>query len=169
MDTLYTRQLSYHCYIYYCQAQPSFTWIGMSLSYFQIIHRKMTWPTYLGHAPMHVLKSIRAQLIVLHYKKGFCWNFSRRLLKGISIERWLDLNILEHAPMQMHVSKSLRSQVIALHYMNRFCSNFRCRSLKPLSIDRWLDLQIYDLAPMHVLKCLHARLIALHFMDGYCS
>ena len=30
---------------------------------------------------MHVLKSLRAQLIALHYMNGFCPNFSRRLLK----------------------------------------------------------------------------------------
>ena len=30
---------------------------------------------------MHVLKSLRAQLIAQHYMNGFCPNFSRRLLR----------------------------------------------------------------------------------------
>ena len=70
-------------------------------------------------APVHVLKSLRAQLIALHYMNGFCPNFSCRLLKPKSIERWLGLHIQERAPK--HVLESLCvAQLIALHYRNGF-------------------------------------------------
>ena len=42
---------------------------------------------------MHVLKSLRAQLIALHYMNGFCPYFSRRLLKSKSLEILNDIHI----------------------------------------------------------------------------
>ena len=76
---------------------------------------------------MHVLKSLRAQLIALHSMNWFCSNFIHRLLKLISTERWLNIRIYKRAPI--HVLKSLYARIISLHYMNGFCS----RLLKPKS------------------------------------
>ena len=47
----------------------------------------MTQPTHLGACTHARIEILRAQLIALHYINGFCPNFSRRLLKPISIER----------------------------------------------------------------------------------
>ena len=79
-------------------------------------------------------------LIALDSINGFCPNFSHRLLKPKSIERWLNLHIWEQA--HMHVVRSLRAQLIALHFTNGFCPNFSRRLLKPKFTEKWLNLDI---------------------------